>query len=89
MKNSKRFVLALLVIAIAFTSLNIISISKANGNPINQSICTAQGDIAPQELGTNVAGSEISNELFATQGDIKPAPWSDFYPVKKDDDSND
>ena len=87
MKNSKRFVLALLVIAIAFTSLNIISIAKANQN--TQTVCTAQGDIAPQQLDNKLAETETSNELFATMGDIKPGPWSDYYPIKKDDDSDD
>jgi len=88
MKNSKGFVLLLLVIAIAFTSLNVITIASANGNPITQTQCTAQGDISPQDFSNQVAVEDISAELICTTGDIKPRPWSDFYPVPKDDDDS-
>jgi hypothetical protein len=87
MKNSKGFVLVLLVIAVAFTSLNIIAIAGASGNAIAQTECTAQGDFTPAAFSSQMAEQNVENQLYAIQGDIKPAPWSDFYPVdKKDDD---
>ncbi len=89
MKNSKGFVLVLLVIAVAFTSLNVIAISQVAGNPIAQAECTAQGDFTPQTLSNQVADQAVETELLCTTGDIKPAPWSDFYPVPKDDDDTD
>ncbi|MFO7895978.1 MAG: hypothetical protein R6U84_03510 [Candidatus Cloacimonadales bacterium] len=91
MKNSKGLVLLILVIAVAFTSLNVIAIAAASGNAISQTECTAQGDFTPAAFSNQLAQETVETDLYAIQGDIKPAPWSDFYPVdKKDtDDSED
>jgi len=92
MKNSKGFVLVILVIAVAFTALNVIAISKTVNEPIAEaSQCTAQGDFMPKTFSAPVAETPTTN-LLCISGDIKPRPWSDFYPVDdkdKDADSND
>ena len=83
MKNSKGFVLVILVIAVAFTALNIMAISKTVNNPLAKtSQCTAQGDFMPKSFSAPVA-EQTPSTLICTTGDIKPRPWSDFYPVKK------
>lgn len=89
MKNSKGLVLVILVIAVAFTALNVIAISKTVNMPtLSATQCTAQGDFMPKTFSAPVVETPTS-DLLCISGDIKPRPWSDFYPVDDDDSDSD
>ncbi|MBN2460114.1 MAG: hypothetical protein JXB60_00790 [Candidatus Cloacimonetes bacterium] len=95
MRNPRKVVIGVFLVAIFFTSISVASIIKSSQDESFQAFttgieCRAQGDIMPEPFDTDLVAPVTpteGNELFCSlPGGIAPRPWDD---TDDDDQSGD